>query len=110
DTRLLECALVRLGDTRAALAKRFSLRVRRQPTDLFDQRRQRRFRVGRDRHVDLGVALEILIVTALKKMLRGNADDLRVALARLPRNIRDVAAFESEDDVRLPERTAVERM
>src|SRR5262249_16111215 len=75
------------------------LRARREPPNLLDQRRQRRFGIRRDRQVDLGVALEILVVATLKEMLGHEADDLRVAMACLACDVREVSGLEREHDV-----------
>src|SRR6185436_6964427 len=76
--------LVRLGHLRAASGAAARRVTRALPADLFDQRRQRGFGVGRDREVDVSVVAVVVDVVTLRQVLRADADGLAARGARLP--------------------------
>ena len=102
---------MRLGQPLAALLERRASIGGDQPLAGFDQRRQRRFGVGRDRDVDLRIALEVLVVALRRQDRRavmlisfvpGLTSDRDVRVQPVADGVDgapEVGQLEAEDDV-----------
>ena len=93
----IECGATRGGQPRAALLERAPPIGGDQSLDRLDQRRQRRFGIRRDRDVDFGVALEVLVVGLQIQIAGGDADDLRAGLRQRPRRAVQLIAERVDD-------------